>query len=171
MQDVANAIAIGNPTTTEGKKMKKWTALLVTGIVLISTLAAMAADRANDNDAVAMVKKASAHYKAAGASAYTDFTAPSQKFVDRDLYITAYDMDGNCLAHAQNIKLVGKNLMNMKDPDGVPFIKNRIELAKQNSTFWQDYKFTDPLTKEVLPKKVYCETVGATVICGGVYKQ
>lgn len=150
--------------------MKKWTALLVTGIVLISTLSALAADRAKDNDAVAMVKKAVALYKTAGAGAYADFNAPSQKFIDRDLYITAYDMEGTCLAHGANIKLVGKNLMNMKDPDGVPFIKNRIELAKKNGSFWQDYKFTDPLTKEVLPKKVYCETVSTTVICGGVYK-
>lgn len=150
--------------------MKRHTALLVAGIVLFSTLSALAANRANDNDAVAMVKKAAALFKSAGPSAYADFTAPSQKFIDRDLYITAYDMDGTCLAHGQNIKLVGKNLMNMKDPDGVPFIKNRIELAKQKASFWQDYKFTDPLTKEVLPKKVYCETVNATVICGGVYK-
>lgn len=150
--------------------MKRWTALLIAGFVLTSTLSAMAADRASDDDAVAMVKKAVAHFKAVGKSAYADINAPSKKFVDRDLYITFYDMEGNCLAHAQNIKLVGKNLMNMKDPDGVQFIKNRLELAKQKGTFWQDYKFTDPLTKEVLPKKVYCETVGATVICGGVYK-
>lgn len=151
--------------------MKKWTALLVTGIVLISTLSAMAADRASENEAVTLVKKAVSHYKATGTSAYADFTAPSQKFIDRDLYITVYDMDGNCLAHGQNPKLVGKNLMNMKDPDGVLFIKNRIELAKQKGTMWQEYKFTDPLTKEVLPKRMYCETVSAAVICGGVYKK
>ena len=149
--------------------MNRLTTLFATTIVLLAAFSVLAAGRAGDDDAVAMVKKAVALYKTAGTGAYADISAPSQKFVDRDLYITVYDMEGNCLAHGQNTKLIGKNLMNMKDPDGVPFIKNRIELAKQKTAFWQDYKFTDPLTKEVLPKKVYCETVSSVVICGGVY--
>jgi cytochrome c len=37
--------------------------------------------------------------------------------------------------------------------------------------FWQDFKFTDPLTKKVLPKEMYCERVDQVVICGGVYKE
>ena len=150
--------------------MKTWTSVLAAGFVLIWSLSALAADRATKDQAVAMVKKAVEHYKADGDKAFVDFTAPSQKFVDRDLYVVAYSMEGKCLAHGQNAKQVGKELINMKDPDGVPFVKNRVELAKTKGIFWQDYKFTDPLTREVLPKQMYCETVGQTIICGGVYK-
>ena len=32
------------------------------------------------------------------------------------------------------------------------------------------YKFTDPVTKKVLPKSMYCERLDDTVVCGGIYK-
>ena len=35
----------------------------------------------------------------------------------------------------------------------------------------QDYKFVDPVTKRIEPKQAYCEVVGDSIICSGVYKQ
>jgi signal transduction histidine kinase len=59
-----------------------------------------------------------------------------------------------------------------QDPDGKAFVKERVELANSKGAFWQDYKFTDPLTKKVLPKTMYCEKADAkNIICGGVYKE
>ena len=43
-------------------------------------------------------------------------------------------------------------------------------LAKDHADFWQEYKFTDPLTKKVVPKKMYCERLNDSAVCGGVYK-
>lgn len=131
---------------------------------------AIAADRANKAEAEAMVKKAVAHLKAKGEAAYADFTAPSKAFVDRDLYVVVYGLDGKCLAHGQNAKQVGKDLINLKDPDGKLFVKERVELASSKGSFWQDYKFTDPLTKSIMPKQMYCEKVDKVAVCGGVYK-
>jgi hypothetical protein len=49
-------------------------------------------------------------------------------------------------------------------------VKERVELAQSKGKFWQDYKFTDPLTKTVQPKQMYCEKVNNVAVCGGVYK-
>jgi signal transduction histidine kinase len=144
-----------------------FSATLIAGVLSSS---AFAADRANKAEAEAMVKKAVAHLKAKGEAAYADFTAPSKAFVDRDLYVVVYGLDGKCLAHGQNAKQVGKDLINLKDPDGKLFVKERVELASSKGSFWQDYKFTDPLTKSIMPKQMYCEKVDKVAVCGGIYK-
>jgi len=151
---------------------KKSIAVLVAGIfAIVAAQSVQAADRATKKEAEAMVKKAVAHYKKDGEKSFVDFTAPSKTYVSKDLYINVYSMEGKCLAHGQNAKQVGKELINMKDPDGTPFVKDRIEQAKAKGTFWQEYKFTDPLTKKVLPKLMYCEKADSVIICGGVYKE
>jgi signal transduction histidine kinase len=133
---------------------------------------AFAQARATAPEAEAMVRKAVDFYRNNGKDkAFAEFTAPSKSFVDRDLYIVAYSMEGVPLAHGQNAKQVGKNLMELKDPDGKQFVKERVDLAATKGKFWQDYKFTDPLTKQVLPKRMYCEKADEVVICGGIYKE
>ena len=67
--------------------------------------AAMAADGANKDDAVAMVKKAVAFIKEQGPEkAYPEFTNKDAKFIDRDLYVVVYQLDGKVLAHGSNPK-------------------------------------------------------------------
>ena len=152
----------------------KWkiTALvMVMGMLMVAGMAG-AEERATKKEAEAMVKRAVAHYKKNAETALADFTAPSKMFVSKDLYIAAYDVTGKCVAHGQNAKQAGKDLIGMKDPDGKPFVKERVELAKSKGRFWQDYKFSDPLTKKVLPKQMYCEMADdKVIICSGVYKQ
>ncbi len=127
--------------------------------------------RATKADAEAMVKKGLDVLKKDGKEkTYPAMTAPSRTFVDRDLYLVVYGLDGKVLAHGQNAKQVGKDLIDFKDPDGKLFVKERVELAKSKGTFWQDSKFTDPLTKSVLPKQMYCVKHEDVVVCGGVYK-
>lgn len=121
-------------------------------------------------DAEAMVKKAVAHIKSGGeAKAYADFTGKAAQFIDRDLYIVVYKLDGTVLAHGSNPKMVGKNLIELKDIDGKAFVKERMDMAKSKSSFWQDYKFTNPENKKIEPKQMYCEKLSDTVVCGGIY--
>lgn len=145
--------------------------MLLSGVFATSLVQADEA-RATKAEAEKMVKKAVEHLKKVGAeTAYKDFTAPNKTFTDVDLYIVVYDLNGKCLAHGQNEKQVGKDLLGLKDPDGKAFVQERVELAKSKGKFWQDYKFTDPVTKKVLPKEMYCEKAVDVVVCGGVYKQ
>lgn len=134
-------------------------------------LLACAADGgASRADAEAMVRKAVSHIKSAGdTKAYADFTGKSAQFIDRDLYIVVYKLDGTVLAHGSNPKMVGKNLIELKDIDGKAFVKERMDMAKAKASFWQDYKFTNPETKKIEPKQMYCEKLSDTVVCGGIY--
>lgn len=58
----------------------------------------------------------------------------------------------------------------MRQIDGKAFIKERVELAKQNPTFWQSYKWLNPVTKKVEPKQMYCERLDTTTVCAGIYQ-
>ncbi len=123
-------------------------------------------------EAEAMVANAVRHIRSAGAEkAYQDFTAKAPAFFDRDLYVVVYDLEGRVLAHGQNPKMVGKGLIDLRDADGKPWIQERVELARSKGKFWHDYKFTDPVTKKVLPKSTYCERVDSTAVCVGIYKR
>ena len=57
-----------------------------------------------------------------------------------------------------------------KDVDGKEFVKERIDLTKTASSFWQSYKFMNPVSKTIEPKEMYCERLNDTVVCGGVYQ-
>ena len=138
---------------------------------LLAVVSAEAADRATKDEAVAMVKKAVAYIKSTGPQkAYTEITDRKGQFVDRDLYIVVYRLDGHVLAHGGNAKLVGQDLADSQDVDGVYYVRDRMDLAKKSQTFWQDYKFADPTTKKIEPKTTYCEVLNDTAVCGGIYK-
>jgi hypothetical protein len=126
----------------------------------------------NAPEAEAMVNRAVARIKGAGpVRAYADFTGRAPGFADRDLYVVVYGLDGRVLAHGQNPKMVGKDLLDLHDADGKAWIKERVELARTRDRFWQDYKFTDPVTRRVMPKSTCCERVESTAVCVGIYKR
>ena len=126
---------------------------------------------ATKDDAVSMVKKGVAFIKASGKDkGYAEISNKQGQFVHDDLYLTVYGMDGTVRAHGANAKMVGKNLIDLKDIDGKPFVKERVEMAAAKPTFWQDYKFTNPVSKKIEPKTVYCERLDDEIVCGGVYK-
>jgi signal transduction histidine kinase len=62
-------------------------------------------------------------------------------------------------------------MIELTDANGKKFIRKRVSLAKSKSQFWQDYRFTDPVTKTVLQKSAYCEKAGDVIVCAGIYKR
>lgn len=140
---------------------------------LVFSGVALANDRGSEAEAQAMVVKAVALVKSAGPEkAYKAFTEhPDGAFKDRDLYIFAYDFDGNCLAQGANAKMVGKNLIALKDIDGNTFIKGMIEMVQSKKKGWYGpYKFNNAETKTIEQKKSYCEQgAGNTMLCVGTY--
>lgn len=152
-------------------KLKSFAAACAALTVVAFAAPAMAEEHATAAEAEAMVKKAVALYASAGAEkAFAEFTGKSPQFIDRDLYVIAYGYDGKCLAHGSNPKLVGKDLMDVQDVDGVPYVKERVEKAKAGKPFWQDYKFSNPVSKKIEPKSTYCIPQKDAIICAGIYK-
>jgi cytochrome c len=123
-------------------------------------------------EAEALVKKAVTHIKADGKEkAFAEINNPKGKFIDRDLYIFVYDIKGVCVAHGFNQKMIGKDLSGMKDKDGKSYVKERIEIANTKGKGWQDYKFTDPVSKKIEQKSAYIERLEDLIIGCGIYKR
>jgi signal transduction histidine kinase len=139
---------------------------------LLVPLAAHAAEGgATEADATSMVKKGVAFIKANGKEkGYAEVSNKTGQFKYQDLYLVVYGLDGTVLAHGANEKMIGKNLIDLKDVDGKAFVRERVEMGKAKASFWQDYKFTNPETKKIEPKAMYCERLDETVVCGGIYK-
>ncbi len=133
--------------------------------------AALASDKGTAPEAEALVHKAVAALKAQGPEkAFEEFTN-GKSFKDRDLYVYVYDFNGKCLAHGANGKLVGKELMAMKDPDGKPLIKILLDVAKEKGQGWTEtVKFRNPTTDKIQTRVNYVERVGEVVIGSGVFK-
>ena len=132
---------------------------------------AHASTMATRDEAVKMVKKGVAFLKANGADkTYAEISNTKGSFVDRDLYLVAYTLEGRCVAHGANPKQVGRDLLELTDIDGKYFVKERIAMVKAKPTgAWQEYKFTNPVSKKIEPKVMYCEKAGDLAVCGGVY--
>lgn len=139
---------------------------------LLAPFATLAAEGgATEADATAMVKRGVAFIKANGKDkGYAEISNKAGQFKYQDLYLVVYGLDGTVHAHGANEKMVGKNLIDLKDVDGKAFVRERVEMGKAKPSFWQDYKFTNPETKKVEPKAMYCERLDETVVCGGIYK-
>ncbi len=129
------------------------------------------ANEPTKEDAVAMVKKGVTFIKTNGIEkGYAEITNKKGQFINGELYLVVYGLDGKCLAHGGNEKQVGRDLIELTDIDGKPFVKERVSLVKSKPTgVWQEYKFTNPVNKKIEPKVKYCEKLNDTAVCGGVY--
>ena len=145
---------------------------LIAGLAAAAPLLCLAAEGgATEEQAVAMVKKGVDFIKANGhEKGFAEISTKGGQFTPQDLYLVAYGLDGTVRAHGANSKMVGKNLIELKDVDGKAFVKERVEMAASKGTFWQDYKFTNPENKKIEPKRMYCEKLEDMAICGGIYK-
>ena len=132
---------------------------------------ALAADQGSAAEAEAMAKKAVAFIKANGPEKAADEFTNGKGFKDRDLYISYLDFTGKMLAHGSNPKLVGKDLIDLKDPEGKFMVKMAIEVAKTKGHGWtENYKFKNPTTDKLQEKAMYVERVGDSYVGVGIYK-
>lgn len=122
-------------------------------------------------EAQSLVKKAIAHYKATGKDkACADFAAAGA-YQSKDLYVFVQQLDGSMICHGKNPALNGKNLIGLKDSDGVAFVAQMVEVVKSKGTGWVDYKWVNAGTKKIEPKSSYVEkSDGETFIGAGIYK-
>ena len=144
---------------------------LVCTAVAATAFGAFASTGGSADEARAMTKRAAAFIKEKGAdAAYAEFINGTS-FKDRDLYVSVYDLKGNCLAHGANPKLVGKNLWELKDMNGVEIIKMQTALATTKGEGWSEpFTFVNPQTKAMQPKETYVQRVGDTWVGVGHYK-
>lgn len=142
--------------------------LAVTAGAFIST-GAFAQERGTLDDAKAMVQKAKAFIKENGnEKAYAAISDPKGAFVKGDIYVYVYDKSGKNLAHGGNQRLIGKDLIDLKDPEGTFVNRGLLDVAqKGGGTF--TFKFMNPATKAIESKTGYAEMVGDVMVGSGAY--
>lgn len=153
--------------------MKIYLQMVMAAVLFLSLVEyGRSGDAGSKEEAQAMVQKAIAFYKANGQEkTFVEINNSKGQFVDRDLYVVVYSMEGKNLAHGANPKMIGKDLLEMQDPDGKFFVKERIEITKTSGKGWQDYKFVNPVSKDIEPKTMYVEKVDDMIFGCGVYKK
>ena len=145
-------------------------------VVLVATFLAIhpsaGAEFGTRDEAVAMVKRVLEKFTQAGSEA--TFKAVNDKsdpaFHDRDLYPFIYDLKGVNVAHGARPALVGKNLISLKDQNGVYLIQEMIAIAKGPGSGWVDYKWQNPITDKIEDKSSYIEKMGDYFVGVGVYR-
>ena len=142
--------------------------LLPTLVLLLPANPLRADDKA---EAEAMVKAAIAFAREKGReAALREISNPKGPFRKGELYVFVYDLEGKVLAHGGDVRRVGSNQLNGKDPDGKSYVKERIELAKAKGKGWQDYKFMNPVDNKIEAKTSYIELHEGMIFGCGVYK-
>ena len=153
---------------------KYFAAMLAALICMTGSTTVLAADsKGTAAQATAMVEKAVAHIKKAGRDkAFADFSDPKGAFIDRDLYVVVYDLKGKVLAHGANAKMIGKDVIDLRDVDGRLFVKERVEMMSKSPTAkgWQEYKFMNPVSKQIEPKAMYLQRHEDVMVGSGIYK-
>jgi cytochrome c len=149
--------------------LSKLLALFVVSWMAMSG-SAFADERAKPDEAKAMLAKAVAYYKANGKDkSFAEFSKKDGSFIDRDLYVTAFDLTGKNLAHI-NPRMVGKDNINLQDAEGKFHIKERLEIAKAKGKGQQEFKFLNPMTKQIESKLMFFEKIDDVVLACGSYK-
>ena len=154
---------------------RAFSAVFAALILACGMQAALAQDKSKGTreEAVAMVDKAIAHIRKVGRDkAFADFNNKNGPFTDRDLYVVVYDVKGKVLSHGANEKMIGKDVIDLRDVDGKYFVRERVEMMSKgpNAKGWQDYKFMNPVNKKVEPKQMYLHRLDDMIVGCGVYK-
>ena len=149
-------------------------ALLVCSMIAFSGLA-FAGDSATKDECVSKCKEAAALVAEKGADAalqaINDKTGP---FVWKDTYVFALDSEnGKILAHPIKPALVGKELLHLKDINGVMFFVDMLKAAKSDAgEGWVNYMWPKPGEKKPSKKTTYVYKVPDQDIamCAGIYE-
>jgi methyl-accepting chemotaxis protein len=129
-------------------------------------------DRAEGrHTAVALVRQGLAHLRAVGKRrACDDFDDATGDFVFGEYYISAFDINGIRVANGSDPASRGENIHDSHDADGKQHVHAIIEKAKARGKGWEDYKWTNPVTKRIEPKSVYFELIDDVIITCGIYR-
>lgn len=160
--------------------MGKWTMAVL--LAAAWQLPAQAVERSNAEEAVSLVNKAIDYLKKNGPeksiAEFNTLTSPfnSTSDINRkgDLYLfmfNAKQVTAGQLVHGKNPKIVGKDLSEMRDADGVYLIREIFKTCNsREGKGWVSYKWPNPVTNTVEAKQSYVVKVDEFCIGTGIYK-
>jgi len=141
-------------------------AMIVLGALAVGPLATARTAQ----EAQALAERAVAHIHDVGREqAFADFSRPDGGFVDGELYVFCQDADGEVLAHGGNPKLVGRNLRDVRGPDGRLANVEINQLGLSRGSGWLEFRWPNPATKRIELKAAYVLKVDNHTVCGSGY--
>jgi cytochrome c len=138
---------------------------------------AYAAEKSTEAEAVSLIRKAQEYLKKNGLEKATQefnrLDSPFNTFSDinkkGDLYLYSIDAKGYQAIHGKNPKIPGKVMIDMRDSDGVYIIRDLIKacMESKDGKGWTQYRWPNPVSKEVELKRGYVEKVPGLDLCLG----
>jgi cytochrome c len=148
--------------------MKILKSLLVL-LLLVQSQFVLADD--NPADAIAMVEKGLAYMQKNGKDALVqEINNKNPDFINGSIYLYVRGLDGIVIAHPINPKLIGKNMLDLPDADGKYYRKEIIALAKSKGKGWVDYRYNNPVSKQIENKSTYIFRSNDVILEAGIYK-
>ena len=135
--------------------MKSW---MKAAAVLVLSAAATLAGAETAAEAKAMLTAAQAELGSKGMGAASEFNAGG-KWKGRKAYVVLVDFKGNMLAHADNVKMVGKNMYEAKDATGKPFVQETIKSVQATGESLIELRWANPETKKIDNAKLMARRV------------
>jgi len=143
---------------------------------LLALVLGAAPARANDpcptatlDAAKALAERAAGFLAAEGATAaFPRFMNPAGGFVDGDLYVFVFDLEGRLRASGAWPETVGARI-GIDDTGGI-YTRMR-QLALGTGKGWVEYSWYNPCTRMLEPKASYIVRVGDFIVGVGAYKR
>ncbi|MBN2232592.1 MAG: cache domain-containing protein [Deltaproteobacteria bacterium] len=156
------------------KTVRQLQVIIVFLVVLAVAAGALAGDTATRDECVAKAKAAAQLVLDEGLdAALGKINDKSGSFVWKNSYVFCIDLDKQCnIAHPIKPKLIGKNLMAVKDVNNKMFFAEFISLAKTKGEGWVDYMWPKPGEKAPSRKLTYVYRVPGHNIAmlAGIYE-
>ena len=142
--------------------------IFVAGFAFLLVGAMTPVQAGSADEAKALGEKAVALIAAEGEKACPLLSDPKGEYVKGDMYVTVLDPQDVVRANI-NPKLVGMNMWESADPDGVKFTQEAIKIGQTAGSGWQKYRFTNPVSKKIEPKQTWVQKAGDFVTLCGFY--
>jgi signal transduction histidine kinase len=126
------------------------------------------ASQGSPAEAKKLVAAAAEHIKKVGPDeAIKNFEADKAKWSVKDLTVWVMDFKGVMRYH-ENPKMVGKNLIEIKDPSGRLWVKEMVTVGEGKAPGSVTYEWAHPETKKLAGKTAFLQPIPGTEVFAGV---
>ena len=139
--------------------MSLWKQWLATAALTATTLFTSLANAETVADAKALQDAAIALVKSKGLEVAAGEINGGGAWRKGSLYVVIVRFDGTVLGHSANDKFAGKNVIDMKDASGRPFVRESIEAAKTKGGLQVDVRWANPETKQLADATLLAQRV------------
>ena len=159
-----NAALVEESATASSELMQR-------AAMLRDSVSSMRLRQGSADEAQALVNRALAHVAAVGREqALADFNRAGGDFIDRDLYLFAFDRHGGCAVFGSKPQLVGKTVADVPGLDPATFLPDVWNAADAGGG-WVQYDVLNPLTGAIAAKESWVTPLDDDLLVGcGFYR-